>query len=154
MKELAWSTQGWRQTCHFYQNACKTLPTLAPAAVLPRHMRDPSIGLCMASAQSAPNPRQQCSQVAAITAQASCAGTRRLRDARSLRSSLLLRLRPAPPARRAICPAASSSRPPMRLVEVGSCGTGLARVQSDVTECMPCYGTGDERGWQPHESGR
>ena len=35
------STPGWGQTCHLYRNACKTLPTLAPAMLL-RPMREPS----------------------------------------------------------------------------------------------------------------
>ena len=101
---------------------------------------------------SAAHPRQQRSK-SLRSQHASRAGTRRPRAARSLHSSLLLWLQPAAPARRARCPAASSIRPPMKLVDVGSCGTGLARINSDVTECMPCYGTGDERGWKPYESG-
>ena len=112
-------------------------------------------GVSMTSVQSpgsATHPHQQRSK-SLRSQHASRGGTRRPRDARSLRSSLLLWMQPAAQARRTTCPAASSNRPAMRLVDVGSCGTGLARIKSDVTECMPCHGTGDERGWQPHDSG-
>ena len=112
-------------------------------------------GVSMTSAQtpgSAPNPRQQRSQ-SPRSQHASSAGIQRLRNARSLRSSMLLRVRPAAPARQARCLAASSSRLPTRLVDVGSCGTGLARINSDVTACVSCHGTGGGQGWQPHDSG-
>ena len=112
-------------------------------------------GVSIASSQSpgsAAHPRQQRSK-SLRSQHASRAGTRRPRAARSLHSSLLLWLEPAAPTHRARCPAASSSRPATRLVDVGSCGTGLERMDSDDTACMPCDGTGGGRGWWPHEGG-
>ena len=110
-------------------------------------------GVSMTSAQSpgsAPNPRQQRSQ-SPRSQHASSAGIQRLRDERSLRSSLLLWLRPAALARRARCLAASSSRLPTRLVDAGSYGTKLARINSYVTACVSCHGTGGGQGRQPHD---
>ena len=140
-------------------NACITRPTLAPA-VLRRTTRGPSISSVhykrrVARVRRSPTPAAL--QVATSTARCSLHGQpcvmARPRDAHSLRCCLLLPLQPVDPARRARCPAASSSRPTMRLVVVSTCGARVERMNSDVTACMPCDGTGDGSSLRPRLSG-
>ena len=64
------STQGWVQTCHFYQNPCKTLPTLAPTMFLHpmRELSTKSVHYKRTVARVRRTPTPTALQVATITA--------------------------------------------------------------------------------------
>ena len=146
------STRGWRQTCHFTKTQVKrSLHSRHRSSLRPT--RDPSTRSVddkrrVARVRRSPTPAAL--QVA-MTAH-SAPATHHTEAARRALLALLL-LQPAAPERRGWCPAASSSCPPTRLDDAGSCGTRLARKKSDDTACMASHGKGGGKGWQPHDNG-